>query len=166
MNNVTAEAGSTGNTTLEVSLTNSGLAASPEIAAFQFQLTVSGTSGVSFTGVDVLTTNSPYIFGANTSAPPLSFDPFPSTSFTASDIYTISGSGVALGAGQTFGLGRVTFDVGLFASGVVPIIIVPNFTDSLLDPNSDPISSTYQFVDGSINVRLASPTRTACGPAQ
>ncbi len=109
VNNVTAEAGSTGNTTLEVSLTNSGLAASPEIAAFQFQLTVSGTSGVSFTGVDVLTTNSPYIFGANTSAPPLSFDPFPSTSFTASDIYTISGSGVALGAGQTVGIGPGDF---------------------------------------------------------
>ncbi len=46
----------------------------------------------------------------------------------------------------------MTFDVALFASGVVPINFVPNFTDSLLDPNGDPISSTYQFVDGSINV--------------
>jgi hypothetical protein len=152
LNDVTAAAGSTGNRSLEVSLTNSGAVATPEIAAFQFQLTVSGASGVTFTDADIMTANNPYIFGSNTGAPPLSFDPFPNTAFTASDIYTIPNSGVALGAGQTVGLGRVTFDVALSAGGIVPVTIVPNFTDSVLDPNGDPINLPYEFVNGSIDV--------------
>lgn len=152
VNDVSAVAGSTGNTTLEVSLTNSGSVASPQIAAFQFQLMVQGTSGVTFADVDTLTASHPYLFGTNTSAPPLSFDAFPNTAFTASDLYTIPNSGVSLGAGQTLGLGRVTFDVSLSAIGLVPVTLVPNFNDSLLDPNGDPIDATYHFVNGSIRV--------------
>src|SRR5690348_1686425 len=49
VNDVSAAPGSTGNTTLEVSLTNSGSVASPAIAAFQFQLSISAGSGVTFT---------------------------------------------------------------------------------------------------------------------
>jgi hypothetical protein len=152
VNDVTAVAGSTGNTTLEVSLTNSGAVATPAIAAFQFQLSVSAAAGVTFTDADIATANNAYIFGTNTLTPPLSFDSFPNTSFTASDIYALPASGVSIGAGQTVGLGRVTFDVAPSASGVVPITIVPDFTDSVLDPNGDPISLTYQFVNGSISV--------------
>jgi hypothetical protein len=152
VNDVTAVAGSTGNATLEVSLTNTGSVSSPEIAAFQFQLMVSGASGVTFDDADISTANHAYIFGTDTSAPPLSFDAFPNTAFTASDLYTIPDGGVALGAGQTVGLGRVTFDVALSAAGISPVTIVPNFTDSVLDPNGDTISLPYQFVNGSINV--------------
>jgi hypothetical protein len=155
VNDLSAAAGSTDNTTLEVSLTNSGTAASPAIAAFQFQLSIAAGSGVTFTDADIATANHAYIFGANTSTPPLSFDPFPNTGFTASDIYTIPGGGVTLGAGETVGLGRVTFDVAPSASGVAPITLVPNFTDSVLDPNGNPIDLPLEFVDGSITVTAA-----------
>ncbi|MDB5350576.1 MAG: hypothetical protein JWN86_1823 [Planctomycetota bacterium] len=153
VNDVTAAAGSTGNTTLEVSLTNDSTTdATPEIAAFQFRLMVSGASGVTFTDADILTANNPYIFGTNTSAPPLSFDTFPNTTFTASDIYTILNSGVALDPLQTVGLGRVTFDVAPSAGGLVVVTIVPNFTDSVLDPDGNRLDLPYTFVNGSINV--------------
>jgi hypothetical protein len=152
VNTVSAAAGSAGNTTLEVSLTNDGTVATPQIAAFQFELSVAAGSGVTFTAADVSTVNNPYIFGADTSAPPLSFDPFPNTDFTASDVYTIPGGGVVLGAGQTVGLGRVTFDVAPSASGDIQVTIVPNFADSVLDQNGNPIDLSYQFVNGSIDV--------------
>ena len=77
----------------------------------------SGRSPSSFTAADILTADNPYIFGVNTSAPPLSFDPFPNTDLTATDIYTILNDGVALDPGQTVGLGRVTFNVAPTASG-------------------------------------------------
>jgi hypothetical protein len=158
VNDVPALAGSNGNTALEVSLTNSGASPSPQIAAFQFQLMVSGASGVTFVDVDTLTANHPYIFGTNTSAPPLSFDAFPNTAFTASDLYTLLSGGVVLGAGETVGLGRVTFDVALSASGgSVPVTIVPNFTDSLFDQNFNAITLPVQFVNGSIKVTPVSP---------
>jgi hypothetical protein len=155
VNDVSAAAGSTGNVTLEVSLTNDEATTSPEIAAFQFMLSVPGASGITFSVADTLTANNPYIFGANSSAPPLSFDAFPNTGFTASDIYTIASAGVALAPGQTVGLGRVTFDVAPSATGIIPVALVPNFTDSLLDPDGDPILGTYQFLDGSIEVVTA-----------
>ena len=152
VNDVTAVAGSTGNTTLEVSLTNDGSVDSPLIAAFQFQLTVSGASGVTFTDADISTANNPYIFGADTSAPPLSFDSFPNTQFTASDVFSVMNSGVAIEAGDTVGLGRVTFDVAPTASGVVPVTIVPDLVDSVLDIDGNPIPLPYQFVNGSVQV--------------
>jgi hypothetical protein len=155
VNDVTAVAGSTGNTTLEVSLTNTGSVASPEIAAFQFQLIVLGTSGVTFDDVDISTANNPYIFGSDTFAPPLSFDTFPNTAFTASDVYTTPNSGVTLGAGQTVGLGRVTFDVDPAAVGLESVTIVPDVTDRVSDPNGNPINLPYQFVNGSIDVTSA-----------
>ena len=65
---------------------------------------------------------------------------------------SVAESGVALDAGQTVGLGRVTFDVALSAAGILPVTIVPNFTAGVLDPNGNPISLSYQFVNGSINV--------------
>lgn len=151
VNDVTAAAGSSGNTTLEVSLTNDGSVATPAIAAFQFQLTVPAASGVTFVAADILTANHPYLFGADTSTPPLSFDAFPNTAFTASDLYSITNGGVVLGAQQTFGLGRVTFDVAPSASGVVPVTFVPGLTE-VLDPNGRPIDLNYRFVDGSIRV--------------
>ncbi len=153
VNDVTAASGSIGNTTLEISLTNSpGSPVSDVIAAFQFRLTVPVASGVTFTSVDIFTANNPYIFGANTSAPPLSFTTFPNTDFTASDVFSIPNSGVVLGVNQTVGLGRVTFDVASFAGGVVPVSIVPNFVDSLLGTDGSPLTAALQFHDGSVTV--------------
>jgi hypothetical protein len=157
VNDVTAAAGSLGNTTLEVSLTNTGPVATPRIAAFQFQLTVPGAAGVTFTDADIQTANHAYIFGTNSLAPPLSFDTFPNTAFTASDVYAIPNDGVTLDAGQSVGLGRVTFDVAASAGGVVPVLLVENFTDSLLDPAGAPIADTYGFVDGSVTVVTSTP---------
>jgi hypothetical protein len=157
VNDVTAAAGSVGNTTLEVSLTNTGPVATPVIAAFQFQLAVAGGAGVTFTDADIQTADHAYIFGTNSFAPPLSFDPFPNTAFTATDVYAIPNGGVTLNAGQSVGLGRVTFDVAAGTSGVVPVVLVTNSTGSLLDPAGAPIAATYGFVDGSVTVVTSTP---------
>lgn len=122
------------------------------VSGFQVKLSVLGVSGVQFTGVNGSTTAAPYLFGT-VQFPPLSFDTFPNTTFTASDSDATPPFFVTLTAGQTFGLEHVTYSVAAGTSpGPVPVSIVTGGT--MLFDNATPIPNTipYTPVNGTITV--------------
>ena len=97
----------------DVTLSNPGPTAIT-VGGFSIQLSVPGGSGVGFTGVNTNPTTAPYIFSGTGVVAifgvPFSFDAFPNNSFIASDVEFVF-PGITLGAGDTFGLGHITFDV-------------------------------------------------------
>jgi hypothetical protein len=135
---VSATAGTTGNT-LEVDIQNTG-PATVDIAAFAFELTVTASSGVTFTGADINTTTNPYIFTGNSLfGPNIGTTSNMGMTLDASD-GAVSGS-TALGTGSTLGLGRVFFDVSASAqSGPVTVSLTPFPVTNLSDPNLNNIS--------------------------
>jgi hypothetical protein len=131
---VSAHAGTTGNT-LEVDVSNTSSSA-VNIAAFSFEVSVSSSSGVTFTGADYNTTQT-YIFAGNSLFGP-DISTSTGTTLDASDI-AVSGY-TALGAGSTLGLGRVFFEVaGSAAAGPVTVSLTPYPSTSLAAPDGSNI---------------------------
>jgi hypothetical protein len=145
---VFASPGSAG--TIEVDVQNTG-GSSIVIGGFNFE--ISGDSDIDFTGAG-FSTSAPYIFAGDSfdqafSAP---LNTTTGTSLSAGDI-SISGNGDTLGAGQTAGLGLVTFDVlSTAALGPVTISFSTDPSDTnLSDQNGDDIPIDA-FVSGTIDV--------------
>ena len=110
---LSAAAGSTG--TFELLLTNAGLAGDPifHVAADTFRFSITGTPGVTFTGVTIATTT-PYLFATSATtlgAGPLSLDTFPNATFLASDAEFAPQGFRALSPGDAFGIAEVSYSV-------------------------------------------------------
>jgi hypothetical protein len=143
---VSASAGSSGDT-LEVDLQNTG-ASAVSVAAFSFELTVPGGSGISFDGADY-NTSQPYIFaGTSFLGPTISIST--GTTLDAGDLSTSSAS---VGPGSIVGLGRVFFDVaGSAPSGPVIVTLTTSVAGTSLtapDGSNIPIST---FNNGTITI--------------
>ena len=146
---VVAVRGSTGNT-IEVDVRNTG-PGSINIGGFNFEITAD--SDIDFTGA-AFSTSAPYIFNGD------SFDQATSTplnsttgsSLSAGDISN-NGNGVILGAGQTAGLGLVTFNVSATAAlGPAPVMFSADpFMTNLSDQMGNSILIN-NLVSGMIDV--------------
>jgi hypothetical protein len=144
-----ANAGTSGNS-FDVLLTNSGPAVS--IAAFTFEISVPSTD-IQLSDANTATLMNAYIFSGGTST----FGPHIMVANTgqdlsASDVYSVFGSGATLGTGATLGLGHILFDVSATAaSQTVPVIFAAYPATSLSDNllNNVPIDT---LSNGSINV--------------
>lgn len=110
--NLTAPAGSTGS--FDVVLRSTDLSDSFRVASDTVQLSLVGASGVRFTGATIATA-SPYIYATSGTTfgagAPLSYDPFPGTTFTASDSEFGPIGYRLIGAKAIFGLVHVTYSV-------------------------------------------------------
>jgi len=102
----------------EIDLTNTGPAV--HIEGFQFTITVSGASNLTFTDVDIATL-APYIFDGNGLGTIVGAGAGTNT-ISASDLDTTFS--FDLGTGQTVGLGHVTFDASSANLGAFPVTIV------------------------------------------
>lgn len=151
--NSTTTAGGTGYFDVDLFNSLTGSAISP--AGFSFELTVSGTSGVTFTDATT-STALPYIFTGNSfnAANGFAFSTISSsgTDVTASDL---ANTGSALvSPGGSFGLGRVFYSIAPgTAAGPVSVSFAGNGT-SLSDTNGDAIPITTR--GGTITVPSAS----------
>jgi hypothetical protein len=152
---VSAAAGSTGNA-LDVTLMNTGQAATAAIGAFSFEL-IASTNNVTFTGVNISTSTAPYIFdglglfGANIGTGTGTNPP----TVSASDLFSVIGSGTVVGAGAKVGLGRVLFDVPAGAPAG-PITLT-------FDPIATSLSDTTFPVPVGIAATLGTGTITVTG---
>lgn len=137
--NVTVSPGGTGY--FDVTLTNPGAAPDASVASFSFELSGAGTPNISFTSVDAAT-SAPYIFGTLQSTP-FSYDTFPNTTFTASDV-DFAAPSVTLTGGETVGVGRVGFTAapGSSTGGFAVSFMNPGGTTSLNDENGKDVPFT------------------------
>ena len=150
---VTAAAGSIGNQ-FDVFLTNDGPGA-VTVAGFTFEISVANPS-ISFADATTSTVF-PYIFGANSLFGPDLTGPTSGQSLDVSDIYAIPLEGVTIGAGDTVGLGRVSFDVLAGANpGIFPVLFTAFPFTSLSDPDALDIPITG-LTSGSITISGESP---------
>ena len=149
--NSSAGAGGTGS--FDVALSDTG--GTLQVGGFSAELSVPGASGVKFTGVNTSTAAAtPYIFGT-LQTPPLSFDTFPNTSFTASDTDATAPGFVTLNPGDLVGLAHVSYSV---AAGTAPGPVTVSFVGpgtSLSDVNGGAIAFTT--TNGTITVAQAVP---------
>ena len=137
--------------TLEVNLQNTGSTA-VAIAAFSFELTDPGGSGITFQGADFNTAMNTYIFaGYSFLGPTLSAST--GTTLDAGDVAT---PGVAIvGRRRDRRPGRVFFDVaGSAPSGPVTVSLTPYPITSLTDPNMGNIPIDT-LTNGMITIRGA-----------
>ncbi len=108
--NVTATPGSSGS--FDVTITNTTGGTSYNIASDIVELSLTGPSGVNFTGVSIATADT-YIYGGNSATnfgSTFSFSTFPGTGFETYDyLYSLGAQTIA--PGQTFGLVHVTYSV-------------------------------------------------------
>ncbi len=152
--NVTATAG--GTASFDVLLVNND-STSYNIAGDAFTLTLSPSTGVTFTDATTLTLTQ-YIYKASSDVDlgvPL-YDTLPGTSFTAADTIDLPFTSQEVDPGATFGLGRVTFtvDPGV-AAGTVFQLNLATFADvpeALNGPGPDFPSFPYDVINGSITI--------------
>jgi hypothetical protein len=152
----TASPGGSGS--FDVILANIGGTTSYQVSIFSVELSVAGSSGVNFLDAEV-NTAAPYIFGTLQS-PPLSFGPFPSQDFVASDSSMTSPFFTTLNVGDVYGLEHVTYSVAPgTALGPITVSIVGlggNFpTTQIDDVNVNPLPFTAN--NGTINVAAPVP---------
>lgn len=110
---ITAAPGSSGS--FDVLITSTGGTFS--VAADDVELSLTGLSGVSFTGVSIATAT-PYIYGANsatTEGSTFSYSTFPGTTFETFDFLVPSGA-QTIAPGATFGLVDVQYSVAANAT--------------------------------------------------
>jgi hypothetical protein len=151
---INANAGTSGNG-FDVLLTNSGPSA-VSIAGFTFELSVSSTDIV-LTNANTATLLDPYIFSGASTFGPIITVANTGQDLSASDVYSVFGSGVMLGTGATLGLGHILFDVSAAApSQTVPVMFAGSPATSLSDAllNDVPITS----LNGQINIIGATGT--------
>jgi hypothetical protein len=144
----TAARGSTGNT-IEVDVENPG-ASAITIGGFNFE--IFADSDIDFTGAGFATL-APYIFSGD-SFDQLATMPLNSTtgsSLSAGDI-SASGNGEVLAAGQTAGLGLVTFSLSPTAApGPITVSFSTNFSDTNLSDQNGTSIPIIAFLNGTIN---------------
>ncbi len=151
--NSTAAPNSTGNS-FDVDLVNTGLSAQ-NIAGFSFQFSVTDAD-ISFDAVNSnFSTAAPYIFTGDSIA--AAFPPFATLSnavtLFASDL-TLSGANVSVGAGATFGLGHIFFNVANGAAlGNFAVALAAGGITSLSDSAGAPVDFTP--TDGTISISAA-----------
>jgi hypothetical protein len=148
-----AASGSTNNA-LDVFISNLG-PSSVDIGGFSWEITVSGADVTlnSATTATVL----PYIFEGNSAFGPVISTSSPGQTMDASDIVATINSSTTIGAGQTFGLGRLFFDVAPSAleNEVLTLDFNPS-NSSLSDADGNPIPiDTFQ--SGTITIVASVP---------
>jgi hypothetical protein len=127
----TAAAGSSGNS-FDVQLSNSGPSA-VTIAGFSFGI-LTANINISFRDANI-STSSPYIFGSNSLFGPDLTGPTSGQSLSTSDVFAIPLAGTILGAGTTFGVGHILFDVSPGATAGTSAVTLAGFpVSSLSDP--------------------------------
>ncbi len=133
---------------LNVTVKNNG-ASAVNIGGFAFQLTVASTK-ITFTNITTATTPAYVFAGQSTFGPNIGISNT-AQDWSASDIYAVASSGIALQPGQTLGLGYLVFDVAADASGSYKIVVEPFPATSLSNFTGDdiPIAS---IIDGQVNV--------------
>lgn len=146
---ITATGGSTGNS-FDVLLTNTG-PATATIGGFSFGITAADAV-INFTEANVSTTVDTYIFSGGDSL----FGPTISTltgqTLEASDFS--ASSGTAFGAGDTFGVGHILFDV---ASGATPGPIAVTFEEFPITSLSDADGNDVAFTTVGGAITITSP---------
>ena len=134
------------------------------VAGFQFDLQVSGGSGVLFTNATTSMAAATYIFAGNSTAdsffggslivsPP---PPPPTSDLLGFDTVATPGTFTTLNPGNSFGLGLISFTVGASAaSGIVPVSIIPfdiNTTNGTLISDNQGGSIPFTASDGTITI--------------
>lgn len=150
LESVTGAPGSSGD--FDVLLTNTGSSAQ-NIAGFAFELSTTD-SNITFTDVTTSTT-APYIFPGDSLFGPDIITSAPGLIVDASD-FSASGNGTDVGAGQTYGLGNVSFSIDPGAvSGDIATI---DFDAYPLTSLSDSFGSNVDFTtaSGTITVQTSS----------
>lgn len=152
--NVIATPGETGS--FDVLLVNND-STSYNIAGDAFTLTLSPSTGVTFTDATTLTTTQ-YIYQASTDVDlgvPL-YDSLPGTSFTAADLVDLPYLYQQVDPGAMFGLAHVTFTVAADVSaGSVFQLNLTSYADfpgAINGPGPDFPYYQYDVVDGSITI--------------
>ena len=145
---VTAASGSSGS--FDVTITNTG-STSVDVAADVVELTLTGLSGVNFTGVSIATADT-YIYAvsATTQGSSFTYSTFPGTTLEIFD-FDVSTTGFrAIAPGQTFGLVDVTYSVAPgSAPGTGSLTFGPD--TSLSDPTGANITD-FSAPSGSFTV--------------
>ena len=144
--NVTVAAGQSGS--FDVLLRNTD-STTYRVASDSVRLALTGVSGVSFTGATTGTVAAPYLYvqsGVAATGSPLSFDPFPATSFTASDSEFGPLGYRAIAPGGVFGVAHVSFTVAATAAPGAGLMsfLDPGASTSLADPSGAAIAFTTQ----------------------
>jgi hypothetical protein len=146
---INVNAGTSGNG-FDVLLTNlSGPAVS--LAGLTFEISVPSTD-IQLSEVNTATLLDPYIFSGNSLFGPNITVSNTGQDLSASDLYSVIGSGITLGAGATVGLGHILFDVSATAhSETVPVTFTAFPATSLSDDlsNNVPINT---LTNGQIDI--------------
>jgi len=122
----------------DVLLTNlSGPAVS--LAGFTFEISVPSTD-ILLSAANTATLLDPYIFSGKSLFGPNIMVANTGQDLSASDLYSVIGSGITLGAGATVGLGHILFDVSATAhSETVPVTFFASPATSLSDDLANPV---------------------------
>ena len=146
---INVNAGTSGNG-FDVLLTNlSGPAVS--LAGLTFEISVPSTD-IQLSEANTATLLDPYIFNGNSLFGPNITVSNTGQDLSASDLYSVIGSGITLGAGATVGLGHILFDVSATAhSETVPVTFTAFPATSLSDDlsNNVPINT---LTNGQIDI--------------
>ena len=146
---INVNAGTSGNG-FDVLLTNlSGPAVS--LAGLTFEISVPSTD-IQLSEANTATLLDPYIFSGNSLFGPNITVSNTGQDLSASDLYSLIGSGITLGAGATVGLGHILFDVSATAhSETVPVTFTAFPATSLSDDlsNNVPINT---LTNGQIDI--------------
>ena len=114
---------------LQLTLTNTVGSSAINVGGFSFGLSVANGSGVTFgfpslpsTVVDVVTASN-YIFAANSLfGPDISLSGFGTTEAYAADNFDTPSGGTVVNGGETYGLGRIYYNLSGGAPGLLPQI--------------------------------------------
>jgi hypothetical protein len=148
--NASAQAGGTGSFDVVIYSTSGSF----DVSGFQVELSVGGSSGVTFTDASV-NTAAPYIFTSFQSSPPFALSSLPTTDLIVSDADMTSPGVVTVSSSPavTYGIEHVTFAV---AAGTpdgpvtVSILAGTNGLTQIYDINGNPFPITA--MNGTINV--------------
>jgi len=141
---VTAAPGSSGSFDVLIENTNATGGQSYQLAADVVELSLTGLSGVSFTGVSIMTVSASYVYvvsGTTQGGGPFSFDTFPNTQFDASDSEFGPVGYRAINPGDVYGLANVTYSVSAGAPLATGTLALGPDT-SLSDPSFNGIAFT------------------------
>lgn len=156
---VTVGAGTTGDTFDVIATNNTG--GTLNIGGFSFGITT-GSSNLTFAGVDVSTVTDPYIFAGNSAfGPDISVQPptLPGQTLEAEDLPNSGFTSFA--SGTSLGLGLVTFSVSAGTpAGPIAVTFI-SADDSLTAPSGSPIG----FGVSNGNVTVSGATTSTPEPA-
>jgi len=134
----------TSNDAFDLFLTNTGPSA-VQVGGFAVGVSVAGGSGITFAAANISTTTvAPYIFdGLGLVGSDIGTLGGGGLSITASDLFSVIGSGTTMGSGSSVGLAHVLFNVSSGASpGPVTVVITPFPTTNLSNFNGENVPIT------------------------